>query len=101
MWVVTTMLESVCLIFGSLGLAILLNMACWRLLRIVRHPELGALVIAGMAVAVIAGSLTHSPFLRMTFLFAAAGAVPLWIAGREWRANQRTGALRGGISKAR
>lgn len=77
--------ESVCLIFGSLIAAVLLCMMLWYLLLPVRHPEFGALLIVTLVIVTLTVPLTHSPFIRMTLLFAMAGAVPLWFAGREWR----------------
>lgn len=89
MWVAISVAESVCLIFGSLLAAFLLCFALWRLLAIVRHPELGAIVVAAVAITVLFVPMTHSPFVRLMLLFAATGAVPLWIAGREWRAAEK------------
>ncbi len=86
-----TVLRSILLIFGSLLGAIFLCMLLWRILAMVSHPEYGALAIILLTVVAIAAPLTHSPFVRMTLLFAMAGAVPLWIAGREWRAVHKAG----------
>ncbi len=81
--------ESFFLIVGSLAAAVVLCMALWHLFLLVRHPELGALVIVPLVVITLAMPLTHSPFVRMMMLFAMAGALPLWIAGREWRRNAK------------
>jgi hypothetical protein len=89
MWVIATMAKSVFLIFGSMGVAIVLCMLLWHLLTFIRHPEMGVLVIGIVVVAAFAAPFSHSPFLRMTLLFVIAGAVPFWIAGREWRAARK------------
>lgn len=89
MGMLITVAESILLIFGSLIGAVLLCMLLWRLLLLVRHPEYGALLIVPLVVVTLAVPLTHSPFVRMTLLFAMAGAVPLWIAGRAWRSSAK------------
>lgn len=81
--------ESIFLIFGSLVTAILLCMLLWRVLLLVRCPEYGALLIVALVIITLAVPLTHSQFLRMTLLFAMAGAIPFWIAGREWRSSTK------------
>lgn len=101
MWVIATMAKSICLIFGSLAAAILLCLLLWHLMRYIRHPELGALVIALIAIVALTMPFTDNLFVRMMLLFAAAGAVPLWIAGREWRAAEKAkpGHRRGKIDR--
>jgi hypothetical protein len=89
MWVVQTIAESVCLIFGSLAAAIFVSLLLWHVLQRVHHPEFAALVIGAVAIVFLFGPFQHHPFLRLTLLFALAGTVPLWIAGREWRAKHK------------
>ncbi|MCE7797544.1 hypothetical protein LWE61_13405 [Sphingobium sufflavum] len=89
MWLLVTVAESILLIFGSLLCAILLCLAAWRLMRPVHHPEFAAFFIGALTILAVTMPIGHSPFLRMVMLFAAIGAVPLWIMGRQWRANER------------
>lgn len=101
MWLLVTVAESVFMIFGSLICAILLCMALWYGLRPLHHPELAAIIIGALTIVALMTPFTYSPFFRLTIMFAAIGAVPLWIAGIEWRASQRTTAATRGHDRMR
>lgn len=85
--------ESIALIIGSLVVAILMCQLFWSLFRWLRHPAWAALAVLTLVALALAGQLPPSKFLQMVLMFAALGAIPLWMEGRAWRRRTKDAAL--------
>lgn len=86
-------LESIALIIGSLVVAILMCRFLWSLFRWLRHPAWAALAVLTLVALALAGQLPSSKFLQMVLMFAALGAIPLWMEGLAWRRRTKDAAL--------
>ena len=86
-------LESIVLIIGSLVVAILMCRLLWSLFRWLRHPAWAALAVLTLVGLALAGQLPPSKFLQMVLMFAALGAIPLWMEGLAWRRRTKDAAL--------
>ena len=85
--------ESIALIIGSLVVAILMCRLLWSLFRWLHHPAWAALAVLTLVALALAGQLPPSKFLQMVLMFAALGAIPLWMEGLAWRRRSKDAAL--------
>jgi hypothetical protein len=86
-------LESIALIIGSLVTAILMCQLLWSVFRWLRHPAWAALAVLTLVALALADQLPPSKFLQMVLMFAALGAIPLWMEGLAWRRRTKDAAL--------
>jgi len=77
------------LILGSLATAGLLCWLMWDAGKFFRHPEWVAWAILVALALSLAGKLPESEFAHLVLVFALAGGLPLWFAGRAWRRRQK------------
>ncbi|MEO7689671.1 MAG: hypothetical protein ABIS51_10330 [Sphingomonas sp.] len=65
----------------------------WSLFRWLRHPAGAALAVLTLVALALADQLPPSKFLQMVLMFAALGAIPLWMEGLAWRRRTKDAAL--------
>lgn len=85
MHTILIMVEPIVFVPAALVAAAGLCWALWQLCRLLRHPEMSALLILLLVLLALAGDLPRSGLLNMALAFALTAAVPMWIAGRRWR----------------
>jgi hypothetical protein len=76
--------EAIASTVGALVAAALLSWLLWYALRLVSHPELGAVAVLMLVGLALLGILLEGRFMKLTLMFSVIAAVPLWIAGRAW-----------------
>jgi len=89
MWIFLFIVEAIGLCLGSLAAGVLSCWLLWTIFKLVRHPELGPLLLVVPVILGVMGKLPASEFLNMSLVFGSVAAIPFWSAGREWRAARR------------
>jgi hypothetical protein len=90
MMVLQFIVEAVGQVIGGLVAAALFCWLCWNMFKLVRHPEMSAvLVLAILLVVRVLG--IESPLVNLTAVYAGLFAVWLWPAGLAWRRHRHLG----------
>jgi hypothetical protein len=84
MMVLQIIVEAVGQVIGGLVAATLLCWLSWNTFRLVRHPEMSAVLVLAILL-VIRGLGLASPLLNLKAAYAGLFAVWLWPAGLAWR----------------
>jgi hypothetical protein len=97
--VLSIIVESIGLMFGSMAAGLLVCWSLWSGFKLIGHPEWGPPFVLVPAALALVGRLPKSQFLAMTLIFATLAIVPFCAEGIAWRRLTRR--RDGGLSQDR